>query len=406
MKRKMRIVDILQFAFQALYSNILRTILILFAMSIGIASVTVLISLGSSARDYIVGEFSSLGTHLLIVMPGRVETSGFAPSLMIGKTPRDLTLADAQALLQSPSIKRFAPISVGAANISWKQMEREVAVLGSTHNMLPIRHWEMQQGQFLPEMDIDKSSPVCVVGHTISKEIFTNTNPVGQWLRIGEYRCRVIGVLKSEGQSIGVNTDDLIIVPVASAMSMFNNPSLFRLLVEAKTRDSIAQAGEDILNIIKQRHHNVLDVTVITQDAVLGTFDKILTAITLAVAGIAAISLAVAGLLIMNVMLISVSQRTHEIGLLKALGATQKKIKLFFLYEAIILSVAGGIVGIMVGYGVSWIIEQIYPVFPITIPAWAIILALLTAFVTGLFFGTLPARKAARLDPVIALMHH
>jgi putative ABC transport system permease protein len=402
----MRLDDILKYAFHALISHKLRTALILLAMSIGVASVTVLTALGSGAKTYITDEFASLGTHLLIILPGRVETSGFAPSLIIGKTPRDLTLQDAKALLQSPSIRRIAPISLGVANVSWKQLEREVPVIGSTHELLNIRHWEMLQGQFLPAMDIDKSSPVCVIGHKIREEIFADAQPRGQWLRLGEYRCRVIGVLKSEGHSVGVNTEDLVIVPVASALSMFNTPSLFRILVEAKSRELLEQAGEDILQIIKKRHHNNLDVTVITQDAVLGTFDKILTAITLAVAGIAAISLAVAGLLIMNVMLISVTQRTHEIGLLKALGAPQKSIRKFFLFEAIMLAISGGVLGIIIGYAGAWFIEQLYPVLKVRPPLWAIYLALLTAFFTGLFFGTMPARKAARLDPVVALSHH
>ena len=401
----MRIVDTLKYASFALVSHKLRTVLILFAMSIGVASVTILTALGSGAKNYIINEFSSLGTHLLIVLPGRVETSGFAASLIIGKTPRDLTIQDARALLQSPSIKRIAPISLGVANVSWKQMEREVPIIGSTHELIGVRRWEMLQGHFLPKTDMDKSSPVCVIGSKIREEIFGKTRTQGEWLRIGDYRCRVIGVLKSEGHSVGVNTEDLVIVPVASALSMFNTPSLFRIMVEAKNRDSVDLAGEDILEIIKKRHHNNLDVTVITQDAVLGTFDKILTAITLAVSGIAAISLAVAGILIMNVMLISVSQRTYEIGLLKALGAPQKSIKSLFLYEAVLLAIAGGILGISLGYAAAWFIEQIYPVFTVSPPAWAIYLALFTAFFTGLFFGTLPARKAARLDPVIALAH-
>jgi putative ABC transport system permease protein len=375
-------------------------------MSIGVASVTILTGLGSGAKHYITSEFASLGTHLLIVLPGRVETSGFAPSLLIGKTPRDLTLQDAKALLQSPSVKRIAPISLGVANVSWKQLEREVPIIGSTHELLTVRRWEMLQGKFLPEIDIDKSSPVCVIGHKIREEIFGNQRTQGEWLRLGEYRCRVIGVLKSEGHSVGVNTEDLVIVPVASALSMFNTPSLFRILVEAKSRETIDEAGEDILKIMKKRHHNKLDVTVITQDAVLGTFDEILTVITMAVAGIAAISLAVAGILIMNVMLISVSQRTYEIGLLKALGAPQKNIRMLFLYESVLLATAGGLVGIGLGYAGAWFIEQLYPAFIVSPPAWAIYLSLFTAFFTGLFFGTMPARKAARLDPVIALAHH
>ena len=402
----MNIVDSLKYALHALISHKLRTGLILFAMSIGVASVTLLRALGSGAKNYIIDEFSSLGTHLLIVLPGRVETSGFAASLIIGKTPRDLTLQDAKSLLQSPSIKRIAPISLGVTNVSWKQLEREVPIIGSTHDLLQVRRWEMLQGHFLPKTDLDKSSPVCVIGHKIRDEIFGTHRTQGEWLRLGDYRCRVIGVLKSEGHSVGVNTEDLVIVPVASALSMFNTPSLFRIMVEAKNRESVEQAGKDILEIIKKRHHGNLDVTVITQDAVLGTFDKILTAITLAVAGIAAISLAVAGILIMNVMLISVAQRTYEIGLLKALGAKHKTIRYLFIYEATLLALAGGILGISLGYIASWFVEQIYPVFTVSPPLWAISLALLTAFFTGLFFGTLPARKAARLDPVIALAHH
>lgn len=399
----MKITDLTQFSFYSIISHKLRTGLILVAMSIGIAAVIILTALGAGAKNYVIEEFSSLGTHLLIVLPGRVETSGFAASLLIGKTPRDLTVNDAKALLQSHAIKRIAPISIGAARVSWKNKEREVAVFGSSHDLLEIRNWEMQSGTFLPQLDIDKSSPVCVIGTTIRDELFDNTYPLGQWLRIGNYRCRVIGVLASEGQSVGINTDELVIVPVASALSMFNSPSLFRIMVEAKSREQVPQAGNDVLEIIKKRHHNKLDVTVITQDAVLGTFDKILTAITLGVSGIAAISLAVAGLLIMNVMLITVAQRIHEIGLLKALGARNNTIKHMFMIEAILLSTAGGIIGICLGYIGSWSISQAYPLFQVSPPAWAILMALATAIITGLFFGTLPAKKASRLQPVIAL---
>ncbi|MGD9390533.1 MAG: ABC transporter permease [Thioalkalispiraceae bacterium] len=399
----MKIIDLIRFSTFSVLSHKLRTLLILFSMSIGVAAVTVLTALGAGAKNYIINEFSALGTHLLIVLPGRVETSGFAASMVIGKTPRDLTLNDARALLQSPTIRRIAPISVGAATVSWKQKEREVAILGSTHELLPIRHWEMHTGQFLPVLDIDESSPVCVIGSTVRDELFATTYPIGQWLRISDYRCRVIGVLASEGHSVGVNTDELVIVPVASALSMFNSPSLFRILVEAKSREQIPIAGEAIIEIIKKRHHNKLDVTVITQDAVLGTFDEILGAITMGVTGIAAISLVVAGLLIMNVMLITVSQRTHEIGLLKALGAKNHTIRILFTYEAILLSTTGGVLGIGIGYLGSWAIRYLYPTFEISPPGWAILLAMLTAIVTGLFFGTLPAHKASRLQPVIAL---
>jgi putative ABC transport system permease protein len=203
-----------------------------------------------------------------------------------------------------------------------------------------------------------------------------------------------------------MNTDELAIVPVALAQAMFDTNTLFRILVEARSRDAVAAARSQVLDLVKQRHEGEADVTVITQDAVLATFDRVLLALTAGVAGIAAISLAVAGILVMNVMLVSVSQRTGEIGVLKALGATGRAILAAFLAEAALLSVAGAVVGYGAGHVAAFAIRALYPAFPAWPPAWAIGAALGTALVTGLLFGVLPARRAAALDPVAALARH
>jgi putative ABC transport system permease protein len=213
----------------------------------------------------------------------------------------------------------------------------------------------------------------------------------------------VIGVLAPQGQSLGFNTDELAILPVASAQALFNQASLLRVLVEARSREDIARAKQAIARIIKARHEGEEDVTVVTQDAVLATFDRVLRALTLAVGGIAAISLAVAGILIMNVMLIAVSQRTGEIGLLKALGAAPGGIRLLFVAEAALLSLVGGLTGLVLGEFGSYVIGEIYPILTVTPPRWAVAAALATAMVTGIGFALLPARRAARLDPVRAL---
>ena len=218
-----------------------------------------------------------------------------------------------------------------------------------------------------------------------------------------QHRFRVIGILSSEGRSIGVDVEDLVIVPVASAQSLFNSFSLFRILVEATSRDSIPTAKKYVRETITERHQGEEDVTVVTQDAVLATFDKIFQALTFTVGGIAAISLSVGGILIMNVMLISVSQRTAEIGLLKALGATRNKITAMFITEALLLSLFGALIGIIIGNIGSWGIGVAYPQLPVGAPWWAVTAALGVAVITGLLFGTLPARQAARLDPVQAL---
>ncbi|WKJ90810.1 ABC transporter permease [Methylomonas montana] len=394
--------DLLLQAGKAIQTQPLRAALIILAMSIGVASVNVLTALGDSARNYVVHEFESLGTHLVIVLPGRTETTGGHPPLF-GETPRDLTLDDAAALFRSKQVAAIAPVSIGSAPVSVGGLERETNVMGSTHALLRVRHLTMAQGQFLPEADADKESSVCVIGKTISEELFAHQQAVGQWLRINDRRFRVIGVLAKEGQSIGTGFDELIIVPVASAQALFDSHSLFRILLEAHSEAAMYKAVDEVRDIIKLRHEGEDDVTVITQDSVVNTFDKILTALTFTVAGIAAVSLAVAGVLVMNVMLVSVSQRTAEIGLLKALGATQGQLQRWFLCEAALLSLAGALVGSVIGQFGILVLQWLYPNFPVALPVWARLSALAVALATGLLFGVLPARKAARLDPVAAL---
>ncbi len=398
----MRVDDILQFGFRSISGTPSRTWLMLLAMAIGVGSVMVLTALGEGARRYVTSEFSQLGTNLLVVLPGRSETTGGAPPIM-GETPRDLTLNDAMALTRNRSIERVAPIAVGSAPVSFRQLEREVNILGSTHDLLPVRQLELSLGKFLPAGDPNRGAAVAVLGSKLKKELFRNHKALGQWIRISDRRFRVIGVLKARGQSLGTDMSDIAVIPVASAQSLFNTTSLFRILVQARSRDSIPQASKAILKTISERHDGEDDVTVITQDAMLSTFDDIFLALTMTVAGIAAISLAVAGILIMNVMLVAVSQRTSEIGLLKALGSPGRQILHLFLMEASLLSLSGAIIGVGVAFGGIWGLEQLFPEFPLSIPIWAFLAAVTVAIGTGLLFGVLPARRAAALDPVTAL---
>lgn len=394
--------DTLTQALNAIKTQRLRAALIILAMSIGVASVNVLTALGESARHYIVNEFEALGTHLVIVLPGRTETTGGAPPLF-GETPRDLTLEDAEALFRSHYIAAIAPLTIGSAPVSTLGLERETNIFGSTHALRRVRHLSMAQGNFLPNTEVNKAMPVCVIGQTIREQLFANQPALGQWLRINDRRFRVIGVLASEGQSIGVDFDEMVIIPVAQAQALFDTRSLFRILVETKSKESMLKAVDDIKNIIKARHEGEDDITIITQDSVVNTFDKILTALTLTVAGIAGVSLAVAGVLIMNVMLVTVTQRTAEIGLLKALGATRSQLLGLFLTEAALLSMAGAMLGLLLGQLTLAVLQVLYPNFPLELPAWALISSMAVSLVTGLVFGLLPARKAARLNPVIAL---
>lgn len=394
--------DVIRFASRSLYGYPLRTGLMLLAMAIGVAAVVLLTSLGEGARRYVTDQFTSLGTHLLIVLPGRSETVGGPPPLL-AETPRDLTAEDAAALTRSSAVRRVAPIMLGAAPVAYGNRTREAIILGSTADMYFVRNLAMAQGRFLPEMDVSRSEAVCVLGFTMKTELFGNASALGQFVRVGQRRFRVIGVLSKKGQSLGLDISEVVVVPVASAAALFNRASLFRILVQARGRDAIGRARKTILAIIKERHDGEDDVTVITQDALLSTFDRILKVLTMAVGGIAAISLAVAGILIMNVMLIAVSQRTGEIGLLKAVGAPGRQIQRIFLVEAATLSMVGAAAGLLLAVGGRYLLARLFPEFPVSIPVWAPIAAVGVALISGLVFGVMPARRAARLDPVAAL---
>ncbi|MDH3637837.1 MAG: ABC transporter permease [Gammaproteobacteria bacterium] len=399
----MRWIDRIRLAAGAIIRHPLRSFMLLLAMIIGVAAVVILTSLGEGARRFVAGEFESLGTHLLIVIPGRSDTTGGGLAMMTGETPRDLTIDDAVALTRSYAVDKIAPVNVGAAAVSWGGLEREVTVIGSTAELMDIRHWRLSAGRFLPPGDPRRATSVCVIGSKIRDELFANTLSVGKWLRIGDWRCRVIGVLATEGRAIGLDVQELVVVPVASAQALFNTTSLFRILVQARSNDVIERARADILETIGARHYGEEDVTVITQDAVIATFDGIFGTLTLALGGIAAISLIVAGVLIMNVMLVSVSQRTAEIGLLKAIGASRRQVTYLFLTEATLLSVLGAALGLGLGQAAVYVIGELYPAIPVRAPQWAVIAACVTALASGLVFGIMPARRAAHLDPVDAL---
>lgn len=399
----MRIADLLSFCVNTVRGNRMRTLLMLFAMAIGVAAVVVLTALGEGARRYVTSEFAALGSHLLIVLPGRSETAGIGPSMFVAQTPRDLTIDDALSLRRIVYVQRVAPLNLGSASVSYLQRSREVPVIGTTAEWLEIRKWVMDQGKFLPAEEASNASAVCVLGGKVRNELFGAQSALGEWVRIGDRRFRVVGVLGGQGRSIGMDVDDIVMIPVASAQALFNSSSLFRIFVETRSRAELGVAKDAIVEALAARHQGERDVTVIAQDAVLATFDKIFNALTYTVAGIASISLAVAGILIMNVMLVAVAQRTAEIGLLKALGAPQKQILYLFLSEATLLSICGAAVGLLLGALGVWGIGRAYPTLPVQAPLWAVIAAVVVAVSAGLLFGVLPARRAARMDAVQAL---
>ena len=392
--------ELLAFSVRGLRGHGLRSGLSLLGVAVGVASVIVLTALGEGARRYVVEQFTSLGTNLLVVLPGKTDTTGIPGP---GGVPNDLTLDDARAIARRVrGARRVAPIAVGTEEVEHGELRRRLAVIGTTAEYQVIRELEVGRGRFLPEEEWSRGSPVVVLGRKAAAELFPGESPLGAIVRVGGWRMRVVGVLAPQGVTLGVDFDEVAILPVATAMRMLNRSSLFRVIVQVPTRADLDATRERIVDLIVERHDEE-DVTVVTQDAVVSTFTSVLDALTVALAAIAAISLTVAGIGIMNVMLVSVSERTREVGLLRALGAGRAQILAVFLAEATLLSVAGGVAGVLGGGLVVAALVRAVPALPASPPTWAVVAALATSLGVGILFGLLPARQATRLDPVAAL---
>jgi putative ABC transport system permease protein len=395
--------DLSRFAWRSLWGYRTRTLLMVLAMSIGVAAVVVLTSLGEGARRYVRNQFTSLGTNLLVILPGRSETVGGSMGQMAGRTPRDLTLDDSLALLRIRGVDRVTPVNLVSGEIGWNGRRRDVPVVGSTHDIQHVWNLEMANGVMLPPQDPRRAVPVCVIGARIRQELFGARPALGEWVRVADRRFRIIGILQAKGEFLGLDLDEVALIPVTSAQQAFNLPSLLRIIIEAHDKDDVHRIRRDVIRVMRERHGGEEDITVITEDAVATAFDKVLLALTLAVGAIASISLAVAGILIMNVMLIAVSQRTSEIGLLKALGAAPGQIRLLFFAEAAVLSAVGAVAGLILGNAGSFVIRKIYPTLPAFPPMWAAMAAIAIALFMGIVFTIVPAQRAAKLEPAMAL---
>jgi len=395
--------DVCRFAGGALRGHRLRAGLSLLGVAIGVASVILLTALGEGARIYVRGEFLSLGSNLLIVYPGKNETTGGMPMMGL-HAPRELTPDDAYALARRVSqVKAAAPIAMGQANARVGDRNRTVNVAGTTASFQEVRGLHLRYGRYLPAGERRRGERVAVIGGKLQAELFLGENPIGRSLRLGQDRYRVIGVFTPRGVSLGTDLDEVVHVPIDQAMRMFNVSGVTQIMVEVRAHEEIPAARAGVFALLKERHDGYEDVTVVTQDAVLASFGNILRVLTAALGGIAAISLTVAGVGIMNVMLVSVSERTREIGLLKAVGVTRAQVLAVFLVEAAILSTAGGALGVAAGLMAAHTMGVLYPSFPVSPPEWAVFGASVISIAVGLVFGVLPARRAAALDPVMAL---
>jgi len=396
----MRAADLILFSFRTVVSHKLRSSLTALGLIIGIAAVVILTSLGRGIHSFVLAEFTQFGTNVAAVSPGKKSTFGISGATI--STVRPLTLADAAGLSKLEDIIAVVPVIQGNARIEAGARQRRTNVLGVGFAVPDVWKIKPISGRFLPAGEQNNPRAFAVLGHKLALELFGSGNLLGQRIRVGSDRYRVIGVMEKKGQMLGFDMDDTIYIPIAKALEMFDRESLME--IDLLYKSNITAAGiEKTLKQALIARHGLEDFTIITQNQMLEKMDSILSILTLAVAALGSISLLVGSVGILTIMTIAVSERISEIGLQRALGAERRTIFLIFLSEALTLSVAGGFAGVLTGIIAVKVIGATLPALPIQL-AWSYIAAaFIVSLLIGIVSGVIPAIKAARMEPLEAL---
>ncbi|MFE4105628.1 ABC transporter permease [Almyronema epifaneia] len=397
----------LKMAIKTLTANKLRSSLTMLGIIIGNASVIAMVGIGEGAQEFVNEQLQSLGPNVLFIVPGNRETRELG-SL---ENPRTLVVADAEAIAnQVPAVVGVAPEYSTRSLVTYLNRSANTSVVGSTPSFLAVRSFEVAQGRFLSDLDVRRNSQVAVLGATLAERLFREDQPLGNQVRVKGVSFEVIGVLEVKGSNLGLDYDDAVIVPISTLSSRIvgrTSPygiEVSFISVSARDRESMTTAEFQIRNLLRLRH-NIMDEDdffIQSQDTLLSIAGTITGALTVMLAAIAGISLLVGGIGIMNIMLVSVRERTQEIGLRKAVGASQQDILVQFMIEAVILSIAGGTIGTLVGVAGILAVSAVSPFSP-GVSMIAVTIAVSVSGGIGLFFGVVPARQAAKLDPIVAL---
>ena len=383
----------------ALTSRPLRSLLTLLGVAIGIAAVALLTAIGEGLRGYVLDNFSQFGTRIVAVHPGKTQTGGLGGIL---SSVRPLSLADAEALRSLANVEAVVPIIQGSGDIQYGGMSRNSDIIGGGHQLAEAWRFRLALGQFLPAARDGQSPPYAVLGHKLRRELFGEANPLGERIRVGGMRFRVIGVMEEKGQLLGFDLDDIAYIPVDWAQSLFNRDGLMEIDVIFNAGTSSAQLAERMRRLLLERHGDE-DFSLTTQDDMLASLDRILATLTIAIGALGGISLLVGAVGILTIMTTTVAERTAEIGLLRAIGATPRQVLGLFLAEAALLSLAGGVLGLLLMGLLLAILHLALPGLPLSLAPGFLLLALLLSGAIGLLAGIAPARRAARLHPVDAL---
>jgi putative ABC transport system permease protein len=396
----MKLRDLLRLTLGSAASHRLRSGLTALGIAVGIAAVILLTSIGEGIHHFVLAEFTQFGTNVIGVAPGKTTTRG--ASVGIFGSDRPLTLDDAEALKRVPNVIYSDPAVQGNAEVSAKGRSRRVTIYGVGPDFPNALHIRVAAGRFLPPDDLNNARAFVALGSKVRQELFGDANPLGSRIEIAGSRYRVIGVMESKGQVLGVDLDDSVYIPAGRALELFNREGLMEIHVVHAPGADVSKVVEGIRKVLLARHGKE-DFTITPQQQMLDVLSSVLNILTFAVGALGGISLLVGGVGILTIMTISVAERTSEIGLLRALGARRGQVLSLFLGEAMLLSGLGGLLGLALGIGITQALQLGFEALPVHTPWSFVVLAETIAVAIGLAAGVAPAMRAARLDPVEAL---
>ena len=407
---KMNLLAILKVAFRALGRNKLRTALTMLGIVIGVGAVIVLVSIGQGAQSMVLDQISSMGSNMIFIMPGNMSFGGASMGLGAAST---LTDEDVFAMdREIPTIAAASPIVNASGQMVFGNQNWFVRIQGSNEKFPKIREWRIEQGEFFSDADVRSASRVVVLGKTVSDKLFPGIDPIGQTIRVRNLPFRVVGVLAAKGQSmVGQDQDDTAVMPYTTVQRKLLGqqiPYINQAMISSVSQQASGVTQTQIAGLLRQRHKipqgQPDDFMVRNMTDAAQTFEQLTTIMTLLLGSIAAISLVVGGIGIMNIMLVSVTERTREIGIRMAVGARPNSVRLQFLMESVTLSLMGGLIGVIIGGGLAAIVSKVLG-WPTLVSALSVLISFAFATVIGVFFGYYPAHKAAALDPIEALRY-
>jgi len=395
-----RAADQVQMAWRGVLANRLRSLLTMLGIGVGIAAVVLLTSIGEGVRGFVLGEFTQFGTNLLAVTPGRANTFGLSAAVV--HTTRPLSPEDADALASLPRVAEVSGVVQGNADVEWAGRRRQVMVIGVGAAAPTLWRLEVGEGRFFEAGETGTERAQAVLGAKVRQELFGDHPALGEAIRIGGERYRVVGAMAAKGQLLGFDLDDTVYVPTGRALRLFDLAGLHEI-------DLLYAPGSDVdvlVDAVKARlvaRHGQEDFTVVTQQQMLDVLDSVLGVLTFAVGALGGISLLVGGVGVLTIMTIAVTERTAEVGLLRALGAGSGQVLGLFLGEAVALAALGGLLGLGLGLGGVLLLGLVVPALPVTVSPFYLVLAEGLAVAIGMLAGVVPARRAAALEPVQAL---